>query len=224
MINAASKSSVDKYDCRVNGYPELKVHQPLEIKNKGQDYLLFLSKQNEQMVFINKNKDINNPHNIYDVITGEHKSVNLDLMVGAGKTENLEEHVDLAQIKPIITREPREAIAVLMDISGSMGGKFFNEKDLNRIGAVKSFFEAFAYRTIAYNFEHVVSLILFDNQIEIQCDFTEAIYDFNRFVANAKPRGSTRLYDTVVTAVHQLKKFKQRYPECLLRILALTDG
>lgn len=88
-----------------------------------------------------------------------------------------------------------------MDISGSMGSKFFNETDLSRIGAVKSFFQALAYRTIAYNFQHVVSLILFDNNIEIQCDFTEAIYDFNRFVANAKPRGSTRCYDSIVTGV-----------------------
>lgn len=78
----------------------------------------------------------------------------------------------MATIKPVITREPKEAIVVLMDISGSMGSKFFNENDLTRMGAVKSFFEALAYRTIAYNFEHVVSLILFDNNIEIQCDFT----------------------------------------------------
>ena len=130
------------------------------------------------------------------------------MIVAAGKTENLEEAVDLADIKPVITREPKEALAVLMDISGSMGGKFFNETDLNRIGAVKSFFEALAYRTIAYNFEHVVSLILFDNQIEVQCDFTEAIYDFNRFVANAKPRGSTKLYDCIATAVQQLNNYQ----------------
>ena len=58
----------------------------------------------------------------------------------------------MADFKPVITREPKEAIAVLFDISGSMGSRFFNEPDLKRIGAVKSFFEAFAYRTIAYNF------------------------------------------------------------------------
>jgi hypothetical protein len=44
-----------------------------------------------------------------------------------------------------------------------MGGKFFNEADLKRIGACKLFFEALAYRTIAYSFEHVVSLTFFDN-------------------------------------------------------------
>ena len=93
-----------------------------------------------------------------------------------------------------------------------MGGRFFNEKDLKRIGACKLFFEALAYRTIAYSFEHVVSLIFFDYNIEVQCDFTEAIYDFNRLIAGANPRGSTKLYDSIIHAVHQLVTFKKRYP------------
>ncbi len=48
--------------------------------------------------------------------------------------------IDLGNLKPVITRPPKEAIAVLFDVSGSMGGQFFNEPDLKRIGAVKSFF------------------------------------------------------------------------------------
>ena len=105
-----------------------------------------------------------------------------------------------------------------------MGGGFFNEPDLKRIGAVKSFFEAFAYRTIAYNFEHVVSLFFFDNVVQNQCGFTEAIYDFNRLVSKAAPRYSTLMYDAVVIAVNSLRDFKVKYPNCHLRILALTDG
>lgn len=81
-----------------------------------------------------------------------------------------------------------------------MGCQFFNEPDLKRIGAVKSFFEAFAFRTIAYNLEHVVSLFFFDHTVENQCSFTEAIYDFNRLIAKAAARGSTLMYDAVVTA------------------------
>lgn len=127
-------------------------------------------------------------------------------------------------MKPVITREPKEAIVVLFDISGSMGDKYFAEKDLKRIGACKLFFEALAYRTIAYSFEHVVSLTFFDNNIDVQLDFTEAIYDFNRLVSNAQPKGSTRLYDSIVNAVNQLLQFKKKYPDCILRIMALTDG
>ena len=105
-----------------------------------------------------------------------------------------------------------------------MGQSFFNEPDLKRIGAVKSFFEAFAFRTIAYNFQHVVSLFFFDHTIENQCDFTEAIYDFNRLIAKAAPKGSTLMYDAIVKAIVSLNNFKKRYPDCLLRIVALTDG
>ena len=132
--------------------------------------------------------------------------------------------IDVKDMKPVITREPKEAIAILFDVSGSMGTGFFNEPDLKRIGAVKSFFEAFAYRTIAYNLEHVVSLFFFDHIVENQCGFTEAIYDFNCLISKANPRGSTLMYDAVVTAVSSLKDFQVKYPNCLLRIIALTDG
>ena len=105
-----------------------------------------------------------------------------------------------------------------------MGQRFFNESDLKRIGAVKAFFEAFAFRTIAYNFEHVVSLFFFDNIVDNYCSFTEAFYDFNRLLAKAAPRGSTLMYDAIFVAANSLKRFQEKYPNCLLRILALTDG
>ena len=182
------------------------------------------TKQNDLRVFISRNKDISKPYNIYDVIKGQEKAVNLDLMSANVKSQNVEEAIDLTNLKAVITREPKEAIAVLFDVSGSMGGGFFNEPDLKRIGAVKSFFEAFAYRTIAYNLEHVVSLYFFDNTVENHCGFTEAIYDFNRLIARATPRGSTLMYDACVTAINALKSFKLKYPDCVLRIVALTDG
>ena len=67
-------------------------------------------------------------------------------------------------------------------------------------------------------------MTFFDSSIDIQCDFTEAIYDFNRLVSAAKPRSTTRLYDSIVSAVNQLKNFRSKYPDCVMRILALTDG
>ncbi len=60
-----------------------------------------------------------------------------------------------------ITREPKEAISIVIDVSGSMGTNFCD--GLTRIGAVKAFFSAFADRTMAYNFQHVVNLIFFDD-------------------------------------------------------------
>jgi len=52
--------------------------------------------------------------------------------------------------------------------------------------------------------EHVVSLIFFDDKIDVQCSFTEAIFDFNRLISNAHPRGSTKLYDSIVLAAENL--------------------
>lgn len=133
--------TIDKYEAVLeNKNVNLKIHRALEIKNKSSVYLILTNKEGEYRIFISKNKDINNPHNVFDVITGKEEAVNLDLMMAAGKTENLEEVVDAADLKPVITREPKEAIVVLFDISGSMAGKFFNEPDLLRIGACKLFF------------------------------------------------------------------------------------
>jgi hypothetical protein len=72
---------------------------------------------------------------------------------------------------PLVRREPKEAIVVLFDISGSMQLDF--TEGLERLGACKAFFNAFADRTIAYNFPHVISLVFFDSLIEKMCGFTE---------------------------------------------------
>ena len=113
---------------------------------------------------------------------------------------------------------------MMLDKSSSMNEKFFDEADLLRIGAVKFFFEAFAHRTMAYNFNHVISLILFDKVAEVKVDFTESFQDFNLLVANVTPQGSTCLFDTICLASDNLLKLKSKYPNAILRILALTDG
>ena len=71
----------------------------------------------------------------------------------------------------VINREPKEAIVVVLDVSGSMGEDFGG--GLLRIGAVKAFFHAFADRTMAYDFKHVISLIFFDSKVQKICNFTD---------------------------------------------------
>jgi ubiquitin-protein ligase len=60
--------------------------------------------------------------------------------------------------------------------------------------------------------------------VEVKVDFTESFHDFNLLVSNAHPRGSTLLYDAMVVATQNLLNLKKKYPNCILRILALTDG
>ena len=75
--------------------------------------------------------------------------------------------------------DPTEAIVVIYDTSGSMQGHFFDDKDISRMGAVNAFFSAFADKTIAFEYNHLVKLVCFDSTIEDKCVFTD---DFEVFI------------------------------------------
>lgn len=47
---------------------------------------------------------------------------------------------------------------------------------------------------------------------------------FINLVDGAQPRGSTRLYDALVEGINSLIQIKAKYPNILLRMIALTDG
>lgn len=79
-ITVPLQGVVDLYKNTLDTYPELKIHQPLEIKNKSSVYLLLKTKEGKLRVFVSKNKDIAKPSNIFDVLTGNEEAVNLDLM------------------------------------------------------------------------------------------------------------------------------------------------
>jgi len=72
--------AVDQFKGKLDSYPDMKIHQPLEVKNKNSVYLLLNTKDNKLRVFVSKNKDIAKPYNLYNVLTGEEEAVNLDLM------------------------------------------------------------------------------------------------------------------------------------------------
>ena len=63
--------SIDQYKGKLDAYSDMKVHQPLEIKNKSSTYLLLKTKEGKLRVFVSKNKDISKPFNIYNVFTGQ---------------------------------------------------------------------------------------------------------------------------------------------------------
>lgn len=79
-ISLPAGGAVDLYRQKLESYPELKVHQPLEVKNKSSVYLLLRTKEGKLRVFVSKNKDIAKPYNLFDVLTGTEEAVNLDLM------------------------------------------------------------------------------------------------------------------------------------------------
>jgi len=57
-----------------------------------------------------------------------------------------------------------------------MGSPFFSDNLLPRIGAVNAFFSAFADKTLAFEFNHIVKLVCFETSIVDKCEFTN---DFN---------------------------------------------
>lgn len=125
------------------------------------------------------------------------------------------------ELRISLTREPKEAIIVILDLSLSMNQKYNNSESLNKIGAAKACFNAFAERTMAYDFPHVICLISLE---EIICDFTEIWDQFKRYIDKVNPYGETPLYDTMKVAVEKLKEFGKVYPNCLKRMICLTDG
>ncbi len=92
---------------KIDGYQNLKVLMPLQLKNNTHRWLLVKTKENRLKVYVGTNKDVNKPHLIFSPITGEEVAVNLDLMSGATSTENTEVKIDITTLKPVITREPK---------------------------------------------------------------------------------------------------------------------
>ncbi|KAL4469643.1 hypothetical protein ABPG74_004896 [Tetrahymena malaccensis] len=120
--------------------------------------------------------------------------------------------------------DPAEAIVVIYDVSGSMKSGFFNDPLISRIGAVNAFFSAFADKTLAYEYNHIVQLYWFDDRIEKKCEFTKDMNHFIKLVDDANPRGSTRLYDALMEGINSLLQIKKKYPNIILRLIAMTDG
>jgi hypothetical protein len=94
QVSVPVYSAVSNYAESFNSYEGMKVHQPLEIKNKTTTYLLLKNKEGKLRVFVSKNKDISKPYNLYNVFTGEEEAVNLDIMSANVTSENVEEVID----------------------------------------------------------------------------------------------------------------------------------
>lgn len=93
---------------------------------------------------------------------------------------------------------------VLYDISGSMSSCFFGDKDLSRMGAVNALFSAFADKTLAFEYNHLVKLVCFSSGIYDKCDFTNDFNKFIQLVDGANPGGSTKCYDAIDYAITAL--------------------
>ncbi|MBN3296992.1 MAD4 protein, partial [Amia calva] len=95
---------------------------------------------------------------------------------------------------------------------------------MKRIDAVKQLFHAFANRSMAYDFKHVIGLMRVGGKATILHTFTETMETFKEYINSLKSSGNTPLYDGLDFGISELGKIKEQFPDCKLRILCLTDG
>ena len=108
--------------------------------------------------------------------------------------------------------EPKEAIAVVFDISGSMSCLFYRDQEdgieISRQGAVNAFFSAFADKTLAFEYNHIVQLFCFNNTTKKMNEFSNDFENFIKLVDSINPDGGTALYDCMNTAIESLLVIK----------------
>ncbi|XP_030286797.1 uncharacterized protein LOC115589785 isoform X1 [Sparus aurata] len=202
----------------MKAFPQLSATPPLLLKGLGYDqlHLVFLSKDNLG-VYLTKNKANPASVEVHDFLAGKVKTIDVDALA-AITGDHRDDH------SFVTTRTPKEAIMVLIDTSSSMAENCYGSVEIQKIHAVKEFFDNFATRTMAYDFHHVIGLAKFDSTVEILHTFTEILEKFKEHVHTLKASGRTKLYDALQLGMLELDKVKTKFPDCNLRILCLTDG
>ena len=76
------------------------------------------------------------------------------------------------------------------------------------MGAVNAFFSAFADKTMAFEYNHIVALYQFNQRINKLCDFNNNFNKFINLVDSCDPGGSTKLYDCMDVAISDLLAVK----------------
>lgn len=202
----------------MKAFPLLSVTPPLLLKGLGQQdaCLVYLSEDNLG-VYLHKDKLNPEAIYVYDCLSGKSQNVGVDVL--AARTGDRRNDQSL-----ITSRIPKEAILVLIDTSSSMIEKCYGSVDIQKIHAVKELFSNFANRSMAYDFHHIIGLVKFDSTVKTLQTFTETLETFKDCVQTLKATGQTLLYDALQHGRLELEKVKTKFPDCLLRILCLTDG
>ena len=218
-----TKPVVDSFITLGSNIPTcLRVCSALELKDPSRNYpCLTMNAQRMTVVCTGLGKGANTTHYLYDPATGNCDLHNPDDLA-AQLTGTRQQHSPSFSKEGTITRTPKEAIVVILDRSASMGTKMFN--DLSRLDIVKELFKTFADRSMAYNYHHVIGLTLFNESVEVVSNVSEAFVLFQAVVQNVEADGRTAVWDAMVSAAEQLDAISSTYPDCVKRILCLTDG
>ncbi|CAL8287134.1 unnamed protein product [Arctogadus glacialis] len=77
---------------------------------------------------------------------------------------------------------------------------------------------------MAYDFHHVIGLVRFGTGVKLLHTFTETLEKFKEHLRDLIPNGQTVLYEALQHGVKEMEGVKERFPECRLCFICLTDG
>ncbi|XP_065835782.1 uncharacterized protein [Oscarella lobularis] len=201
----------------------LRLVPSLALKTTLGDVCLTLNKDGHVVVFTGNSKDVNKSAYIFSPLAGTTTSENPDVLAVSTNVYSTLFSSSQAKTDEKLSRDPKEAIVVLLDVSSSMNEKCF-DGSMIRLNAVKELFHAFANRSMAYDHPHVIGLTLFGTEVTVASEVTELFESFKAKVDEATSSGMTQLYDALLNAAGQLNLFAQSHPTCRKRIFCLTDG
>ena len=200
----------------------LKVYSALDLEYRARDYpCLTLNGERMTVVCTGKSKSDIAALYLYDPATGDCDLHNPDDLAAKVTGVRLLHHPSFSK-EGTITRTPMEAIVVILDRSGSMTINMFD--CLSRLDIVKELFKTFADRSIAYNYHHVIGLTVFSKNLEVISLASEAFVHFQSALQDVDYDSGTAIWDAMVSAAEQLDAISSTYPDCVKRILCLTDG
>ena len=142
-----------------------------------------------------------------------------------GPDTNTSKIIDFSSItRPM--NELEEIIMVVLDTSGSMDSKYFANKSKYELAMTG--FEQFCNRTTAYNFKHMIGLVIFGKEAKLELPLTESFRHFSNQIQSFPNKSHTAIYDAIAFATEKLKSFKLKNnlanSNLQTRIICLTDG
>ena len=201
----------------------LDVFSPLALKERDSRFpCLTVNAQQMTVVCTDMGKSVDKTYYLYDPATGDSNLYNLDELAAQLVKEKRQLHRPTFKKEGTITRTPKEAIVVILDRSESMKTGMFD--DLSRLDIVKELFKTFADRSMAYNYHHIIGLTLFNEKVEVVSSVSEEFVLFQDMMQDVQAGGRTAVWDAMVSAAKQLDVISSTYPNCVKRILCLTDG
>ena len=202
--------------------PQLKVHSPLNLKEHGTTFpCLTVNAKNMIIVCTGNSKAVGSSFYLYDPWVGNDDMCDVDVLAAKLST-NVQLPQPTFKKEGVISRPPKEAIVVILDRSRSMKASSFDK--LKRIHVVKELFKTFADRSMAYNYHHVIGLTVFSKSVEVISFVSEAFVHFQAALQDVDHDIGTAIWDAMVSAAEQLDVISSNYPDCVKRILCLTDG